>query len=260
MLTCMSQPAAGPPRRDRLPWDYYVEALRLDAERLAEVAGMGLEPSVPSCPGWTVADLVQHTAVVYLHKIESMRTGGAPQDWPPPGIEDRDPRELYTEAARALLAELVSHDPAEACDTWWPPDRTVGFWYRRMALETAVHRVDAELGHDVLTPVDDALALDGTDEVLRIMLQVPWALTQPSAEPVNSRVRLSSTGRSWTVTLSAEQVLVDESDSTAVPIEIAGSPDDLFLWLWGRRNDAALAVTGEADVAAAFRRRVASVT
>ena len=43
-----------------------------------------------------------------------------------------------------------------------------------MALEVAVHRYDAELAHDEVTPIPDDLALDGVDEVLRVMLAGPW--------------------------------------------------------------------------------------
>ena len=46
-----------------------------------------LTAAVPSCPGWTVADLVRHVAEVYLHKV-GMRLRlrpipGRPPDWRP---------------------------------------------------------------------------------------------------------------------------------------------------------------------------------
>ena len=33
---------------------------------------------VPACPGWTIADLVTHVGVTYLHKAVIMRTGSGP--------------------------------------------------------------------------------------------------------------------------------------------------------------------------------------
>ena len=45
-------------------------------------------------------------------------------------------------------------------------DQTVGFWYRRMALETVVHRVDVETGFGVPRAVNAELAVDGIDEVV----------------------------------------------------------------------------------------------
>ncbi len=255
----MTTPTPEPDRTGWLDWDDYLAALRLDAARLAEVARMGVDRPVPSCPGWTVADLVQHTAAVYLHKVETMRLGDLPQDWPPAGLDERDPRELYGEATSALIDELTARDPSEVRGTWWPDDQTVGFWYRRMALETAVHRVDAELAHDVVTPIDEKLAVDGIDEVLRIMLGAPWAAAGHTGSSVAERVRVSSGGRSWTVTLDAA-VRVVEGDSDEVAVEVSGAPDDVYLYLWGRRDDSGLAVTGDSEVAVAFRSRLAEVT
>lgn len=257
----MSTQATGPDRTGWLDWEAYLSGLRRDAARLLEVGRRGLDPPVPSCPGWTVADVVSHTATVYLHKVETIRGGAAPQDWPPADFAGREPLSFFAEAIQELWDELMARDPDEVCATWWPPDQTVGFWYRRMAHETAVHRVDAELAHDVVTPVDEALAVDGVDEVLRVMLAGSWADDDPpTPNPVDARVRVSSGGRSWTATLSAQLVRVTEADAADVAVEVAGAPDDVCLWLWGRRGDEALAVTGDREVAEAFRRRLQECT
>lgn len=257
----MSTQTTDPERTGWLSWDDYLRALRLDAARLAEVAAMGLQPAVPSCPGWNVADVLTHTAAVYLRKVETIRSGAAPQEWPPDDFADREPLRLFDEATSVLLAELTSRHPDEVRSTWWPDDQTVGFWYRRMAMETAVHRVDAELAHDVVTPIDGALAVDGIDEVLRVMLAGSWADDEPpTPTPVDGRVRVSSGGRSWTVTLTAHSVRVNEADAAGVAVEVAGAPDDVYLWLWGRRGDEALAVAGDAGLAGAFRRRLQECT
>ena len=45
------------------------------------------------------------------------------------------------------------------------------FWIRRMAQETVIHRVDAELAlGEPFAPIPDDLALDGIDEVLERFL------------------------------------------------------------------------------------------
>ena len=255
----MSTQTSQPPRAGWLRWDDYLRVLRLDAARMAEVGRMGLEQPVPSCPGWTVADALTHTAAVYLHKVGCMRQGAEPL-WPPGDFDDSLPLALFDEATRALLDELESRDPYSVRFTWWRDDQTVGFWYRRMALETAVHRVDVELAHGVVTPIDEELAVDGIDEVLRIMLAGPCSDGDQSGEQADDRVRISGGGRSWTVSMTSRNVRVTESDAGAVAVEVAGSPDDLYLWLWGRRSDESLAVTGDAGVASAFRRRLAEST
>ena len=43
----------------------YVEHVRQDGQRLGAAASGSLSNEVPSCPGWTVSDLVSHVAEVY---------------------------------------------------------------------------------------------------------------------------------------------------------------------------------------------------
>jgi hypothetical protein len=140
----------------RLSHDRYVESVRADGERMAAVAERGLDPPVPCCPGWTVRDAVEHTAEVFLHKVACMREKAFPDPWPPErGAEPTIP---YLRAALdELVGELTSRDEHEFAETWWWDERTVGFWGRRMAHEAAIHRVDVELAHDDVTPIDGSL-------------------------------------------------------------------------------------------------------
>ena len=50
----------------------YFSLIDSDTERMLEVAGRGLSAPVPSCPGWAVADVVEHVAFVYLHGSEAL--------------------------------------------------------------------------------------------------------------------------------------------------------------------------------------------
>lgn len=240
-----------------LDFEVYLRQIRRDSGRLAEVARRGLAAEVPSCPEWTVADVLDHTAHVYLHKVELLRSGARPDPWPPPELADREPLGLFDEATQTLLDDLAGRDPDAPSETFWPPEQSVGFWYRRMALEVAVHRYDAELAHDVPTAIESDLAVDGIDEALRVMLGGPWWSRFDTEEPLDARIRVTSGGRSWTVTADLRSVTVAEGDTDEVDVEIAGTPEDVFLWLWGRRDDESLAITGDAGRAAALRRRLA---
>lgn len=244
-------------RRGWLSFDDYLRHIRVDSARLAEMGRLGVDAAVPSCAGWTVADVLDHTAHVYLHKVAWLRDGTRPDPWPPPELVDREPIGLFDEATTAVLAELESRDPDAVSETFWPPEQSVGFWYRRMALEIAVHRYDGELAHDVRSGVDEALAVDGIDEALRVMLGGPWWTGFDTAEPLDARVRVTGGGRSWTVTADLRSIAVTESDTGPVPVEIAGAAEDVFWWLWGRRSAEALAITGDRELAEAFRRRLA---
>ncbi len=202
----------------RLRPSRYLELLHADGERLLEVAEGAMDRPVPTCPGWTVDDLVFHVGSVYSHKRVALALGRQPEEgeWtlPPEDAAPDDDLRWCHDQLHGLAGELAQRDPSDAAWTWWPADQTVGFWQRRMALETAVHRVDAELTVGEVTPVAADLALDGIDEVLRVMLASDGVddVTGPEIDGDVIRVGIAGT-------------------------VVAGDPSDLLLWLWGRGDD-----------------------
>lgn len=234
----------------------YLGCLKRDSARLAEVGRMGLGAAVPSCPGWTVETVLRHVATVYLHKVEILRLGELPDPWPP-NLDERDALELFDEARAAVVAALEAAGTELATWTFSPEDKTSGFWYRRMALETAVHRVDAELAHNVVTPVDDELALDGIDEVLALMLGGPWWEEGDTEHPVDATIRITSEGRSWTIRLDATSAVVTPGAEGDVDAEVFGDAPDILLWLWGRRELDLAQSAGDDNATVEFRARVA---
>ncbi|KIH98010.1 hypothetical protein LP52_15960 [Streptomonospora alba] len=240
--------------------------LDVEFHRLREVAsGADLAADVPSCPDWTLADLVRHVAEVYLHKAQCIRFAREPDPWPPEGIEDEMPIALLDRAYAALAGELDTHSPTERSYTWYDPDQSVGFWYRRMAHETVVHRVDAELAAGVpLTSIPDDLANDGVDEILVVIAEfstVYWPdyFSDALAGADRRTVRLSTPQRSWDVLMTRENVRVRESGPGEPTATVAGAPSDVLLWLWDRRPDAPVP-QGDADTPDTLRRVLAIAT
>jgi uncharacterized protein (TIGR03083 family) len=232
----------------RLSHETYVDHVRVDAARIAKLAAGHLSAPVPSCPGWTVRDAVEHTAEVYQHKIACMREKAFPEPWPPE--RDEEPTlDYFNRSTEELLTELTSRDPLEFAETWRWDERTVGFWGRRMAHESAIHRIDAELAYGEVSAVDEALARDGVDEVLRLMLAGDW-----SDEPVRDRapaiVRVESPDAAWRVVMEPSAVVaavyVDRWPKLPVDATVSGRPAALYLWLWGRGPDDELRVEGDA--------------
>jgi uncharacterized protein (TIGR03083 family) len=230
----------------------FVEHVRADGLRLSKAAtAAGMQAAVPSCPGWSVDDLVRHIAQVYEHKIACTALGKAPDPWPPEWPADRDPIEWFGDAHVRLLSMFAANGPQTHSATWWPPDQTVGFWARRMAQETAVHRVDAELAAGEATPVDPALAVDGVDEILRLMLEGDWS-DEPEDDAHGQRVAVSTGDRSWIITMEREKASVDE-DAGGADATIGGEPSDVYLWLWGRAPDERVTREGDEDVVRLLR-------
>jgi uncharacterized protein (TIGR03083 family) len=239
--------------------EVYLGHVRAESARLGEVARMGLDAAVPSCPGWTVESVVRHVATVYVHKVEVLRLGALPDPWPP-DFSERDALEWYDEARAAIVDALEKAGTELETWTFNPDDKTSGFWYRRMALETVVHRIDVEQAHEVVTPIDPELALDGIDELLYPNLGGPWWEEGDTEHPIDAAVRITADGRSWTVRADATSVVVSQGAEGEVAAEIFGSADAVFLWLWGRRDASAIRSAGDADVVREFRARVAECT
>jgi len=245
----------------------YLELIDADATRLLAVT-KDLDASVPTCPDWTVRDLVEHLATVYQHKIACttlQRQPEEPAEWPPP-TPPGDPRDWLAASRAELLELLLDRGPAAPSATWWPPDQTVGFWYRRMAQETAVHRVDGESAVGEITPVAEDLAIDGIDEVLMIMLEGDWS--DMSAEDWGEVSPDAGAGQTvavlggdavWRVQLRPDRVGVEIGAGPA-DATVGGDPSDVLLWLWGRRPVDAVQVSGDHGAVTALRDRLVLAT
>ena len=74
-----------------------------------------------------------------------------------------DPIDWYEETLEELLRELRDADPAT---TVWSfgPEENIGYWERRMVVETGVHRWDGEQAVTRNEPLTDLVAEAGLDE------------------------------------------------------------------------------------------------
>lgn len=241
-----------------MEYEAFVENVRRDGSKLAGAADGRLDAPVPTCPGWSARDLVAHVAQVYEHKIACTRLGRAPDPWPPDWPQAGEPVAWFRDAHARLLEMFAQSGPATPSATWWPPDQTVGFWARRMAHETAVHRVDAELAAGQPTAIDADLATDGVDEVLRLMLEGDWS-EDPEDALTGQRVAIETGGRRWQVMLDRGAVSVSEGDGAADAL-VTGDPSDVLLWLWGRAPDDEVSKAGDTELHRLLRERLVMAT
>ena len=245
----------------RLSPEAYLAHYDADGAAL-RAASTDLTLDVPGCPGWVVRDLLSHVIGVYRHKIAALDLGRAPEDgeegWGALAPDD-DPREVLRSVHAELRARLVA-DPSTAAWTWWPPEQTVGFWQRRMAHETAVHRWDAESavnGVNGFVALDDDLSADGIDEVLG-WLRWEWDDAQDDAH--GQKVMVSTADLAWTLTLEPTRVAVEAGASDDAVALIAGDAPGLLLHLWGRPGDHGIATGGDLVALRLLRERVVMAT
>jgi uncharacterized protein (TIGR03083 family) len=232
--------------------------VRADCERIAVIADGHLDVEVPPCPGWTVQSVVTHLAEVYEHKVACTLLGQMPEPWPPQWPAERDPVEWLVDADQRLLTLFRELGPKAPSATWWPSDQTVGFWDRRMAHESVIHRVDVELSLDCTTPVDPALAIDGVDEVLAIFLAGDWS-EEPDDRYQGQRIVVGAGERSWEVELLRDEIKVSTPHGSEDAM-VHGEPEPVLLWLWGRGSDAGLSHRGDPSLPGLLRDRLKLAT
>lgn len=220
----------------------YAAALHRESARFAEAAGLaqerhGWRARVPACPDWTLADLVWHLTEVQDFWAWVVRTRAAdPGAYPhPTRPDDADLPAALLERTRDLTAVLAGADPATHVWTW-AARKDVAFVLRRQAQEAAVHRVDAEQVAGQVTPIDPALAWDGLDEWLELM--VP-AATRGGLPGGAAPVVFHATDA------DAERTLFAEVDDLPLAT-LTGSAGDLLLVAWHRLPLDAVTVDGDA--------------
>jgi uncharacterized protein (TIGR03083 family) len=249
--------------------DRYLECLGADFARLRAVVPDQLGAAVPTCPGWTVADLTHHVGEVYLHKTMAMREGAEPDPWPPPELADEEPLALLDRAYAALREELTTRKAEDPCGTWYKPDQTVGFWFRRMAQETVIHRIDAELGAgQPVVPVPGDLAVDGCDELLKVFLAysvAEWGryFTDLLAASPGRAYALRTEGAAWRVRTAPGLLTVEDGDDGQADVTVSGPPTALLRWLWNRETPGespAVTVDGPPEAVDELRRCIVTAT
>lgn len=256
-----------------------VVAIREQSERFIEVlAGVDAAAPVPSCPGWTVADLLWHVAEV--QHFWAQVAGGADADDVVPLDHPGDVAALRTLVARAgteLLGALGQRSPSDASWSWHPAGGSIAWLARRQAHEALIHRVDAELAAGVdVRPPSAELALDGVDEVLTVQLE--GHAGQGTFVPEGARVLLSSSNLPgwWELALGRRTVdgepgsagdrdavrvsRLADADAEPVDARVTGHAWDLDLWLWGRSDASGLEVTGDAGLVERIRAVAAEST
>ena len=231
---------------------------RSEGERIAwTVAGRDLDAPVPQCPGLDTGAVIRHLGSVYQQVSGWVATQHPPRVWPRTPPEGTDVRSWYAAGMRTLFDELAAHQPDEPCDTWFPGDRSYLFWWRRMAHETTIHRMDVTEAYRLRYPVGDAVAVDGIEEVLTLWLGTRLGTDVRGRDQV---VAIEAGTRVWRVTLQQSAVDVAAEIPWECDAALSGSPEEVYRWLWGRGTLAALRVTGDMAAVTDLRETMARAT
>ena len=209
----------------------------------------GPAAAVPTCPGWTVLDLVAHQGMVHRWATALVR-GERPSDDEVAGFEAAgraagDPM-AWLGAGAEDLVRTISEAPIDVEALVFledaPPPRA--FWARRQCHESTMHAVDAlaaSLGRAPLPGevwIDPELAGDGIDELLGGFLVRPRSPLRCDEESVLV-VRPDDLPDWWLVELGPRPARTTRRTEPEQPPEdadweLTGSAVELYLRLWNR--------------------------
>lgn len=221
----------------------------------AACADADLSQGVPSCPDFSLADLVWHLTWVHdlFRSVVHHRATDLTQHQRPerPGTDQLLP--TYRAGLAALTDELAVADPS--AEVWtFTDDHSVRFVVRRLAHETAIHRWDAESAVGAAAVLDAELASDGIDEFFTHFARRGG----DGAVPIGGSVHVHCTDvpGEWTFYPG-----VDESGAPTFELvrehakgdcALRGAASDLLLAMWRRIPIDRLDVVGDVSVAARF--------
>ena len=190
-----------------------------------------LDRTVPACPGWSLLDLLNHLSfglgVCYPLAM------AAPGDAVGSAVfaeVDRSSASAPVDAAcgsfsrnmRGYLAAFAGTEPNTSCWTY-PGPGEAGFWFRRAAVETTIHRFDAEeaLGRQPHDLSSERLQ-DAIDETLEFAL--PFAMSIVGEPSMGLRL------------VDSDQACLGVIGDADRPVSLTGDGAALLQMLWGRET------------------------
>ncbi|GGS21917.1 maleylpyruvate isomerase family mycothiol-dependent enzyme [Actinokineospora fastidiosa] len=222
----------------------YIDQIRLHCAAMRAAAEKaGPDAPVPTCPDWTVRDLIAHVAGLQAWLEVSLPL-------PPEGPAPDEPRvpsdwaellDWWDERVRNVTAGLAATAPTTRTWSFVPGFGADAGWFaRRQAHETAIHRLDAEHAAAETVPsllFDPEFAADGIAELFELL---PPA---PADRSGTILLHAADAGRAWLVTLSeTEPLRVDdtpaEPDALYADARVVGTADAVYRAVWGRPGHA----------------------
>jgi len=226
------------------------------AGTLAEIAATA-DPTtqVPTCPDWTLRQLITHVGRAHRWAAAIVATRAAepiPFREVPDGRLPDDPaaRPAWLRDGAARLAEAVSTGVSPVWTHLGPGPAS--YWARRMAHETAVHRADGQIAVGIRPVIDPVIAADGIAEWLGFLPAVrAWEQPErpspvPEGKVVHFHVTDEGVDGEWLILGGRGGVTVETGHGKG-DMALRGPASDVLLVLLRRLppDDPAVQVLGD---------------
>ncbi|WP_371778040.1 maleylpyruvate isomerase family mycothiol-dependent enzyme [Streptosporangium subroseum] len=225
----------------------YVAALLEQNELFGELI-RDADPStpVPTCPGWTIQQLVRHVgrgdrwaAQILRDRVEDYLDPRTVRDGKPPS--DPDGVVEWLHGSPRTLVDAIA-DVGEDTPAWtFLGPRPAAWWVRRRLHEATVHRADAALALGARYALAAPLAADGITEWLDMLVaEQRTGRSTPLATGTTLHLHatddLGSAGE-WTVRGDEDGISWEHGHSEGTTM-VRGRAADLLLALFRRRSAA----------------------
>jgi uncharacterized protein (TIGR03083 family) len=160
----------------QLSAERYVAEIEASTAGLAEILAENEQSlPIPTCPEWTLRQLVTHVGRAHRWAAEITRTRSQafiPFREVPDGKlpDDRAEQCAWLRTGAGRIVDAVREAGSDLVWSFTGP-RPAGYWIRRMAHETLVHRADAQLaaGAEPEPVIEAEVAADAIDEWLMLL-------------------------------------------------------------------------------------------
>lgn len=211
---------------------------RADATALLAAAETDWKRPVPHCPEWNQAQLVRHMGGIFawMAAIVTSKQHVSRRTLEPAPTAVAELPVWYLRHVEQTLDVLSTTDPETATWTFSTlGDHRVVWWVRRLAVEVAIHRWDAQHAAHPSEPVprlDGEIAAAGVEEFITEFL--PGLVARALPTDVAGTLHLHATDATveWFIDLAEPGSATPEhrKGDTAV----RGARSDLLLWLTNR--------------------------
>lgn len=229
----------------RLDLDGYLAEVRRGVDHVLGAASGRLDHEVASCPGWDLADLVDHVGSFFCFwdgVVRRTRMDEASFDRAP-RVPDDELIEWLGDVSRAGIEAMaeVGDIGAERWN-WSGHDQTMGWIARRAAAEIGIHAWDATAAVGAPEAVSAEVGVDGVDEFFEVF--APLCANRFEGAAATVHLHATDADGEWLVRAAPGRIDFEHGHAKG-DVAVRAPASDLFLLCWRRADPDGLETFGD---------------